>query len=309
VVGEADLLAGFLCELKAAMAANLRPFTGVVATILLLAGPLPCHAVTISYVGTEPGGAPSGFATANWSNPGVPKLYATGTSNEYGKDGYWQIRPIPDPASSNVSGAVGSGNNLGTSASPFPTLWSGSNPSFVSSITGAAGTFVNFGGYADYRGPDGSTLYRQGALSVSVNQGPFLTPSGNNTGFFGETLSFTLNYAGTVRVGLAVDSVGSGTFAPDYVGIYSPTTGTVFSSLLTRNGTPDMAVFDIVNPTGQSFTVAQWQLTGTNNVSAMSLVTFDVIPVPEPSVVALLSVAGIAGGLCHRRRRKEPEVC
>jgi hypothetical protein len=272
-----------------------------VASALVMAS--PGYAVTIAYVGTEPGGAPSGFATANWSNSAVAKLYATGTSNTYGKNGYWQIRPIPDPASSNVSEAASSGNNLGTSAGSFPTLWPGTNPDFVSSITGGAGTFVNFGGYALYRGPDGSTLYRQGALSVSVNQGPFNTPSGSGNGYFGETLSFTLNYAGTVRVGLAVDSVGSGTFAPDYVGIYSPTTGTVYSSLLTRDGTPDMAVFDIVNPTGQSFTVAQWQLAGTNNVSAMSLVTFDVIPVPEPSGFTILAAAGVVGGLFVRRRR------
>jgi hypothetical protein len=271
-----------------------------VASALVMAS--PGYAVTIAYVGTEPGGAPSGYATANWSNSAVAKLYATGTSNTYGKNGYWQIRPIPDPASSNVSEAASSGNNLGTSAGSFPTLWPGTNPDFVSSITGGAGTFVNFGGYALYRGPDGSTLYRQGALSVSVNQGPFNTPSGSGNGYFGETLSFTLNYAGTVRVGLAVDSVGSGTFAPDYVGIYSPTTSTVYSSLLTRDGTPDMAVFDIVNPTGQSFTVAQWQLAGTNNVSAMSLVTFDVIPVPEPSGFTILAAAGIVGGLFVRRR-------
>jgi hypothetical protein len=272
-----------------------------VASALVMAS--PGYAVTIAYVGTEPGGAPSGFATANWSNSAVAKLYATGTSNTYGKNGYWQIRPIPNPASSNVSEAASSGNNLGTSAGSFPTLWTGTNPAFVSSITGGAGTFVNFGGYALYRGPDGSTLYQQGALSVSVNQGPFNTPSGSGNGYFGETLSFTLNYAGTVRVGLAVDSVGSGTFAPDYVGIYSATTGTVYSSLLTRDGTPDMAVFDIVNPTGQSFTVAQWQLAGTNNVSAMSLVTFDVIPVPEPSGFTILAAAGVVGGLFVRRRR------
>jgi hypothetical protein len=272
-----------------------------VASTLVMA--TPGYAVTIAYVGTEPGGAPSGYATANWSNSAVAKLYATGTSNTYGKNGYWQIRPIPAPASSNVSEAASSGNNLGTSAGSFPTLWPGTNPDFVSSITGGAGTFVNFDGYALYRGPDGSTLYRQGALSVSVNQGPFNTPSGSGNGYFGETLSFTLNYAGTVRVGLAVDSVGLGTYAPDYVGIYSATTGTVYSSLLTRDGTPDMAVFDIVNPTGQSFTVAQWQLAGTNSVSAMSLVTFDVIPVPEPSGFTILAAAGIVGGLFVRRRR------
>lgn len=276
----------------------------VLAALVASAFTLPSYAVTITYVGTEPGGAPSGFATANWSNPGVPKLYATGTSNEYGKDGYWQIRPIPDPAgASTVSGAAGGGNNLGTSAGSFPTLWTGSNPSFVSSISGGAGNFVNFNGYALYRGPDGSSLYRQGALSVSVTNGPFNTPSGNNTGYFGETLSFTLNYAGTVRVGFAVDSAGSGSFAPDYVGIFSSATGTVFSSLLTRDGTPDMAVFDIVNPTGQTFTVAQWQLAGTQNVSAMSLVTFDVIPVPEPSAALLLAAGGLAGVVVIRRRR------
>jgi hypothetical protein len=285
------------------MATNLRPHTGILAGILLLAGMWPCHAVTISYVGTEPGGVASSFATANWSNPNVPKLYATGTSNQYGKDGYRQIRPIPDPpGSSTVSGSVSGGNDLGTAAGSFPTLWPGSNPAFLNSLTGAAGSFVNFGGYATYRGPDGSSLYRQGALSVSVNNGPFSTPSGTDTGLFGETLSFSLNHAGTIRVGLAVDSVGSGQFAPDYVGIFSASTGTVFSSLLTRDGTPDMAVFDIVNPAGESFTVAQWQLSGTNNVSAMSLVTFDVVPVPEPSAVMLLATGGIAGGLLLRRR-------
>ena len=263
----------------------------------------PSHAVTINYVGTEPGDAGSGFATANWSNPGVAKLYATGTSNTYGKNGYWQIRPIPDPAGSNEVGeSVSAGNNLGTSAGSFPTLTSGT-PSFINSLAGAAGTLVNYGGYAIYRGPDGSSLYRQGAISVPVSTGTFNTPSGPNTGLFGETLTFSLTYSGTVRVGFAVDSVGTGLYAPDYVGIFSSPTGTVFSSLLTRDGTPDMAVFDIVNPNGETFTVAQWQLAGTQSFSAMSLVTFDVIAVPEPSALALVTAAGFALAYHARRRR------
>ena len=285
-------------------AINGRSIAALLITAVAFAVSTQCHAVTIAYVGTEPGNAASNFATANWSNPAVTKLYATGTSNTYGKNGYWQIRPIPNPSGTNtVSQSAASGNNLGTSAGSFPTLWTGTLPAFMSGITGAAGNYVNFNGYAIYRGPDGSALYTQGALSVPVNNGPFNTPSGANTGYFGATLDFALTYSGTVRVGIAVDSVADGTYAPNYVGIYSAATGTVLSSLLTRDGVPDMAVFDIVNPAGESFSVAQWQLAGTQSVSAMSLVTFDVIVVPEPSSVALIAVGSLAVAACLRRRR------
>ena len=258
------------------------------------------HAVTINYVGTEPGTSASGYATQNWSNPAVAKLYATGTSNEYGKDGYWQIRPIAYPSGTSIYAGVGNGNDLGTSAASFPTLTSGT-PSFIGSITGGAGDYVNFGSYAIYRGPDGSSLYTQGALSVPVNQGPF-APGGIPDSYFGLSATFSLTYSGTVRVGIAVDSVGNGTYAPDYVSIYSPVTNTIVSTALTRDGQADMAVFDIVNPSGETFSVAQWQVAGTQSASAMSLVTFDLIAVPEPSSLALLTAAAAAAGIFVRRR-------
>lgn len=273
-------------------------------TAALCACVQPAHAVSIFYVGTEPGTAGSGYATPNWSNPGVTKLYATGTSNTYGKDGYWQIRPIPNPSGTSIYSGVGNGNDLGTSASPFPTLTS-VTAGFLSGMQGNAGDYVNFSGYALYRGPDGSTLYNQGALSVPVNQGPFNTPSGDNNGYFGLTASFTLTYSGTVRVGFAVDSVGNGTYAPNYVGLYTPSLNTTFSAALTRDGSPDMAVFDIVNPAGETFTVAQWQLAGTNSASAMSLITFDLIAaVPEPSTIGLLAAGGVVVVARVLRRRR-----
>ena len=285
-------------------AMNGRSIAALLTTAFALAASTPCHAVTIAYVGTEPGVGPN-FVTQNWSNSAVPKSYATGTSNTYGKDGYWQIRPIPYPPSSTIYTGVGNGNDLGTSAGSFPTLWSGTLPAFMSSITGGAGDFVNFNSYAIYRGPDGSAFYTQGGLSVPVNQGPFNTPSGTNTGYFGLSAEFVLNLSGTVRVGIAVDSVASsGTYAPNYVSIYSNSTGTVYSSVLTRDGIPDMAVFDIVNPAGETFSVAQWQLDGTQSASAMSLVTFDTIVVPEPSSVALIAVGGAAVATGLRRRRR-----
>jgi hypothetical protein len=282
-------------------AINARSIAALLTTAFAVAVSTPCRAVTIAYVGTEPGVGPN-FVTQNWSNSAVPKSYATGGSNTYGKDGYWQIRPS---VNQDIFSGVGGANDLGTSASPNPTLWSGSNPSFMSSIQGFAGNFVNFGGYATYRGPDGSSLYRQGALSVSVNQGPYNTPSGANSGSFGDTLTFALNLSGTVRVGFAVDSVGTGNYAPDYITIYTPSTGAVYSSLLTRDGVPDMAIFDIANPAGETFSVAQWQLGNpTGNPSAMSLVTFDTIVVPEPSSVALIAVGGVAVAAGLRRRRR-----
>lgn len=275
----------------------------VFTAVSIVAVAMPSHAVTINYVGTEPGNAASSFATQNWSNSGVAKLYATGTSNTYGKDGYWQIRPIPYPSGTNeIYSGVGNGNDLGTTAITFPTL-SSVAPGFLSNMQGSAGDYVNFPAYAIYRGPDGSALYTQGGLSVPVASGPFNTPSGANTGYFGQTLSFTLSYPGTVRVGFAVDSVADGTYAPNYVGIFSNSTGTVFSSALVRDASPDMAVFDIVNPAGETFVVAQWQLAGTQAASAMSLVTFDLIAVPEPSTVALLTAGGVAL-LYHARRRR-----
>jgi len=283
------------------MRATLSHSIGMLlAAAVVVAGAAPVQAVTINYVGTEPGGAASGYATANWSNANVAKQFATGSSNRYGKDGYWQIRPSDG---SQFYEVVGGSNDLGTSASSFPTLTSGT-PAFVGSLQGFAGSFVNFSsaGYALYRGPDGSALYYQGALSVPVGQGPYNTPSGTSNGYFGDTLTFSLTYSGTVRVGFAVDSVGSATYAPDYVTVYTGGIGSTFSSQLTRDGTPDMAVFDIVNPSGETFSVAQWQL-GTPSVSAMSLVTFDLIAVPEPSSIALLATGAAAfAGRRFRRR-------
>jgi hypothetical protein len=280
-------------------ASRLRSLVG--SLVISVALTMSCHAVTINYVGTEPGTAGSGFATQNWSNPGVAKLFATGTSNEYGKDGYWQIRPIPYPSGTSIYSPAGNGNDLGISAGSFPTLTSGT-PSFIGSMTGGAGDYVNFNSYAIYVGPNGSSLYTQGALSVPVNQGPF-APGGIPNSYFGATATFSLTYSGTVRVGIAVDSVNSATYAPNYVSLYSNATNTIVSSALTRDGVPDMAVFDIVNPAGETFTLAQWQTVGTQSASAMSLVTFDLVAVPEPSSLALLAAAASAAAIFVVRRR------
>jgi len=269
--------------------------------LFLMAQSASGQTIVVTYVGSETGLPGNQYSVQNWSNPGVAKAYDIGGSEVYGSAGYYQIRPTLDSSPSNVSEAVGAANNLGILASPNPTLYS--LPSFLSSATGDAGTFVNFGGYSTYRGPNGSTLYRQGALSVSVNNGPFNSPAGANASYFGTAMNFTLNSSVSFRLGLAVDSVGSGNFAPNYVSIYNALTGSVFSEDLARDGNADMAFFDISGRSGDAFTVALWQNAGTQSVAALSLATYDVIPEPSAGLLALFGLASAGAFQALRKRR------
>lgn len=254
-------------------------------------------AATVAYVGSETGLPGNDYSVQNWSNPRVAKAWNVSASEVYGSSGYIQIRP----GSSDVYQGIGDNNNLGVGAATNPTLLS--RPSFISSVTGGAGDFVNFGGYSDFRGPDGSAIYRQGALSVAVNAGPY-TPDNNPSSFFGIAMHFTVNAGSYFRVGFAVDSVGSGTYAPDYVSLYSGSTGTTISSLLTRDGNADMVFFNIDargDLLSTNFDVALWQKSGTQSAAALSLATFDAIPEPSTALLALVGMGCLA---IHSRRRR-----
>jgi hypothetical protein len=234
-------------------------------------------ATAVTYVGKEigVGGEDSydlDYPVQRWSHLSTHRLYTTVGNQRYGTAGYYQIRPTPTNSPSNVYEP--SSPDIGVTAVNNPTLYS--HPSFVESIVASAGSFVNFGNYQFYLGNDSSTVYRQGALSVSINAGPYDSPAGSGASYFGSALQFTLRADANFRIGLAVDSVGSGAYAPNYVGIYNSKTGTVFSALLTRDGTPDMVFFDISGSEGDSFTVALWQNAGAHSFAALSLVTFDI---------------------------------
>jgi hypothetical protein len=255
------------------------------------------QAATITSVGTQENGGT--FAVANWSNPGVTKTYDIGGTEKYGTAGYYQL--LPNTGAGFIEGAAG-GNDLGiTLVGPLPggqstTLYS--TPSFLTgNPLGGAGTYVNFGGYSIYRMPNGTDLRQQGALSLNLPAGG-TNPAG--AGAWGNAISFTLNTTVSFRIGLAVDSVGSPTYAPNYVSIYNASTGSIFSSALTRDGVPDMALFDISGVNGDSFAVALWQNSPNTGPAALSLVTFDVIP--EPATLWLLS-AGLCTVIFLRRRR------
>lgn len=235
---------------------------------------------TITYKGTETSNGLS-YPVHDWANASVAKNHDSDGNNVYGSAGYWQIRPmLGNPGGTNIYEAGGGGNDLGTSAGSNPTL--NLAPSFLSSFSGGPGAYVNFGGYPNFRGPDGSTLYRQGALSVSVNQGPYNSPAGDNASYVGVPVQFTLGASGKFRLGIVVDSVANGSYAPEYVSVYNNSTGTVFSPALTRDGNPDMVFFDVTGDPNDTFIVGLWQNVGNQSVAALSLVTFDLIPDNAP---------------------------
>jgi len=243
----------------------------------------------ITYVGKEVSDESSSYVVQNWSLTSVAKLFNVTGAERYGNAGYYQIRPTLKTSPSNVEEGTSQDNDLGQAAGTEATL--SSPPSFLSSITGKAGTFVNFVGYPPYLGNDGSTEYRQGGLSVSVTNGPNDSPAGSDASYFGEVLQFTLDERAKFRIGLALDSAADANYAPNYVGIYNVSTGTVFSAALTRDGTPDMVFFDITGNVGDTFTVALWQNTGSQSVAVLSLVTFDVSQVPTDISLSASSIA------------------
>ena len=257
---------------------------------------------TITYVGTESSTPASNYAVHHWSLASVSKQYDFDGNNKYGSAGYYQLRPMPTGSGeANVFEATGNGNLLGTDSASNTTLFS--KPSFIGSITGKAGTFVNFSGYSNFYDPSGTTTYRQGALSVSLpnSNGPYTTPSGVNTGYFGEIFEFTVSVPTTFRIGITVDGVGGG-FAPDYVGIYNGSTGTVLSTLLTRDAQPDMAIFEINALANETYSAALWRVGGNpDSNAAVSMITFDTIPEPSTGMLFLAGLGCLAS--CSRRRR------
>jgi hypothetical protein len=268
---------------------NTKSILSIIGCAALASAGL-AQAASITSVGTQENGGT--FAVANWSNDGVTKTYDIGGTEKYGTAGYYQIIPTINV---DTYTPAADGNNLGITA-VNPTLYS--TPSFLTgNPLAGAGAFVNFPGYSVYRGPDGSSLYRQGALSLNL-PGTGTNPAG--AGNWGNAISFTLNTTTSFRIGLAVNSVDAAAYGTSYVSIYNAGPGSVFSAALTPGVVPQMAFFDISGINGDNFAVALWQNTPNVGPAALSLVTFDMIP--EPSTWLLLS-AGLCTVIFLRRRR------
>ena len=216
----------------------------------------------------------------------LQRLLTLQVLKKYGTAGYYQICPTIDV---DIYENAGEANDLGITLAAGPTLYS--KPPFLGQDPfGAPGIYVNFPGYSIYRGPDGNSLVRQGALSVMAPT-PGTSPNGPSN--WGNVASFTLSAAAKFRLGLALDSVGSGTYAPNYVTIHNPSTGTVFSAALVPDANTDMVFFDINGEANDAFIIALWQNDPGIGPVALSLITFDLLDVALPTLSIIHSATTV----------------
>lgn len=232
---------------------------------------------SVSFVGIEEGSPSNSYAVQNWSNPGVSKTYSIGGTNKYGNDGYYLIRPVtPWDVGGSVSiyETANPSNDLGISAATYPTVYS--HPQFVT-VVGKAGNYVNFNGYSVFRNSNGSDLVRIGGLSVSTDDGTGEFDNGGFEGQYGILCDITLTQSVKFRLGLVFDCVANGAYTPWVVSLYNSKTGNIESIELSRNGSSDIVFFDIGGNQGDTFEVRGWQENGSIIVTALSLITFDLL--------------------------------
>jgi hypothetical protein len=226
----------------------------------------------ISYVGFELGVDPI-YPVQRWSSASWSKLYDLNNTERYGTRGYYQIRPILLPSSDTIN-VLSDGLDLGTTYPTHPTLFQ--KPSFIDQIQGYGGKFVNFNpAYPLFLGPDGSSVYSQGGLSIPIASGPRNGPLGANTLYLGELFTFTLKTFSRFRIGIATDTAADGNYAPNYLNIFNTKIGPIFSERLNRQGISKLVFFDIVGHIGDTFIVGSWQDAGTQTETPFSLITFD----------------------------------
>jgi hypothetical protein len=232
---------------------------------------------SVSFVGIEEGSPGNNYAVQNWSNPGVSKTYSVGGTNKYGNAGYYLIRPVsPFDIGGSVSifESAPTSNNLGISATTYPTLHSA--PQFAT-VVGNAGSYVNFNGYSIFRSPNGSDLVRIGALSVATDDGSGGFLQNSFEGQYGILCYVTLTQSVKFRLGLVVDSINDATYVPWSISIYNSKVGVIESAEIDRNGSSDIVFFDINGNEGETFEVRGWQANSALSVTALSLITFDLL--------------------------------
>lgn len=220
----------------------------------------------VVFVGVESGLSPE-FRAQRWSLATEPKEHAV-ANDFFGGSGYYCLAPDQDVPVEPVTAS---------DITAFGTILR--KPDFITAHPVAAnGNWVNFPGYALVTRPatcEPGDAVRIGGISTTV--GATINGAGVETRFV-DVFSFQLSANTQFRLGVMVDAFDGGVYAPDYISVYDNASQTaVFTSQpLTRDGIPDLVLFDIDGTEGTSYTMALHRQTPAEDaIVGFSMVTFD----------------------------------
>lgn len=219
----------------------------------------------LSFIGVEVDTA----ATA-WSDPTVKKIHAA-KDDVYGSSGYYVLAPGGEQGSTSTPVV---GNNIAgpknQPASPTVIL----RPAALTAEPGVVnGLWVNFPGYALISQPDPKAgEFRAGGISSD-------TVEGGNVGAYKDFIFFSVKPGASVRLGILVDAFKHPAYAADAISVCEVATGAVvYSETLSRDGVPDLVVFDLTNLSGGEVQYNVALHTQTPSLTGFSLLTFDPVP-------------------------------
>lgn len=154
-----------------------------------------------------------------------------------------------------------------------------------------------------------------GNLAYASIDDPTTTPGGNPTlqqsqtfnpavgnGNFADLLSFTFIQSATFRIGVMVDNLDTPTYNPLSIGIrQSDNSTSAIYTLVSENGNPDWAFFDVTGNAGETFVVSSQASSAGPGYATLGAVAFDSVATPEPSTMLLVGTVLASAGLFRRK--------
>lgn len=232
--------------------------------VLCLLGCAVSHAGVI-FVGVE-----SDAAATGWSDPKATKTFAA-EGHVYGASGYYVL--VPDDGQGNTSTPVVNNDIAGPKNQVAMPTQISRPPALAKDPWVVGGLWVNFPNYSMISKPDSKAGdFRVGAISSE-------TVEGGNVGAYKDFTYFLLKPGESVRLGILVDALGQALHAAEAISVRESSTGNVvYSEPLSRDGVPDLVVFDLMNTSGSEVQFDVALHTKIPGITGFSLLTFDPLP-------------------------------
>jgi hypothetical protein len=290
------------------------------------------RAAALNYAGSDydiggtyyPGGTPPDhpYVVVPWRSDSTPKAFDVDGNNVYGSDGYAMF--ATEFQYPNAFPCCGSSVSPPTSAT-HPNLIS--LPSYVAGSSFLTPTKVGGWSYAlvDPPSVNGArdfnwglsqsppTVFQAEYVKIGILDGSDIfgnNPKSAATGAGRWAFTVGAGVPNQFRVGVMTDGLDDTVWAATEVLLYqvgpgNSLIGSATTAAVTRNRFVDIHTFDVVGAQpGDSFAIfAKAPALGYGN-GAISAVTFDAVPVPEPASAAMFAIAAMVCGCVYRARNR-----